>query len=149
MIAATHSDGHVTWLFTRLNRYADDLPDNYREQADPLLAKAVASSFMEHIEEYIADRSAGIRPIEAKGKCPTIELRAENGAEARIEFYGNEAFDLWYTVPGGHFTDEGNLRLGTVWTHLDRSGLSFLTHMFVDESRIEVPESPQAGGNAN
>jgi hypothetical protein len=140
--------GQITWLFTRLNRYADELPDDYREQADPDLAQAIADSFRQHIEGYIAERDARMSLVEGKSDCPTVELQAEDGAEVTIKFYGDEAFDLQYIEPGGRVTDEGNFRIGTTWTHLDRSGLSFLAHMFVEEGRIDVPEPPETREDA-
>jgi hypothetical protein len=142
---ATAGD-HITWFFTRLNRYADELPDDYRDRADPLISLALAESFLAHIEEYSAGRRVTIKPPSTDGDCPTVELQTEDGAEVRIKFYGEEAFELWYTIPGGECTANGNFQLGTTWTHLDRSGLVFLTHMFVDEGRIEVPEASEVGG---
>ena len=73
-----------------------------------------------------------------------IEVKNDKGADIEIRFYGDDAFDLSYGAEQAILTPEGNFLFRTFWTELDRSGLAFLSHMFVDEGHISVPDEAGA-----
>jgi hypothetical protein len=129
-----------------LNRYAEPLREDYREQADPELCGAIAASFLDHIREYILERDAPVIAVQVGNDPTKLELKHENGDSVDIHVFGNEAFELWdYSMEP--FLRDDHVRIGTTWTDLDRSGLVFLTHMFVDSGRIVVPDTTDSEGS--
>jgi len=122
-----------------LSRFAPDLSDDYRETADQALCESIAQSFAEHIEEFAQNAGASVVVSVDLSTPPSVEVAREGGGSIDVSFFGDEAFDLMFWPAVGSTPDEDLLKLGESWPGLDRSGVGFLSHMFVETGTLDVP----------
>ena len=122
-----------------LSRFAPDLPETYREAIDQPLCEEIAESFAEHIKEYAEGVGAAVVVSVDLSSPPSVEVARDGGGSIDVSFFGDEAFDLMFWPAAGSPSAEDFLKLGESWPGLDRSGVGFLSHMFVETGKLEVP----------
>lgn len=122
-----------------LSRFAPDLPENYRELIDQPFCEAIAQSFAEHIEGFAQEVGTAVVVSVDVSTPPSVEIAREDGGSIDVSFFGDEAFDLMFWPAAGAPSDKDFLKLGESWPGLDRSGVGFLSHMFVETGKLEVP----------
>jgi hypothetical protein len=142
MTVLSESGGDLAFRVRQLNRYAEPLPDDYKEQADSEQCAAIAESFHQHILGFVAEHEANVTVGFEPGEPVQVVLTGPEGDELTVSVFGTEAFDVWFSRSEAVQSEAGSLVIGDMWTGVDRSGLVFLTHMFVVEGVINVPDAP-------
>lgn len=122
MISGDDDSAAIVHVFRRLNRYADDLPEDYKDLREAKLSATIAASFAEHIREFAAENHHDVT-VNIGEDLHSVEIAHSSGATVDIEVCGDEAFELvdWTAK----FKPETEQLMIDVWWELDRSGLIF------------------------
>jgi len=131
----------------QLSRFAEDLPENYKDLADQSLCESIAQSFAAHIENFAQEIGQAVTVAVSLPAPPSVEITRADGSSIDISFFGDEAFDLEFARASGSssISSENELEIWQRWPGLDRSGLVFLSHMFVETGELEVPTGDASG----
>jgi len=122
-----------------LNRYADPLPEDYRENFDVEECAKGAESLRSYVASLVSDGSAAVE-VSTEGKV--INISHASGRSLEVTIFDYEAMDAVYT-PLASDGSHPDTPLLILFSGLDRCGTAFLVQQIVEMGRVDVDAGDQ------